>query len=402
MILSTAGQPHLTYCTNIHPGETWPEIQNNLKQFLLPVKALVSPSKRFGIGLRLSAQAVRSLNNRNAIEAFREFLVGHNLYLFTINGFPYGTFHGTQVKEKVYRPDWLEEGRLIYSDLLATVLGHLLPSEYELTGSVSTVPGAFKARIQSKEDIQNIANRIIHHAKTLYRIYQSTGRMITLALEPEPYCFLETIQETIAFFHNHLFGKAAIHQFSQAIGLNHTKSEDALRQHLGVCLDACHAAVEFEDPVQSINTLQNAGIKIAKLQVSTGLRVSKVDASAIEALDAFAEGVYLHQVVEHVDGIKNRYLDLPEALASARKKRYGTGEWRIHFHVPVFLKDMGLFENTQEFLESLLTIQANTPFTQHLEVETYTWDVLPQEYREENIVQSITRELTWVIERMTT
>ena len=401
MILRTAGHPHLTYCTNIHPGESWSEVKNNLERFLLPVKTLVCPTHQFGVGLRLSAHAARELSRGDELEAFREFLGVHNLYIFTINGFPYGTFHRTRIKEAVYRPDWTEEKRLTYSDMLATILAKLLPHNHEAGGSVSTIPGGFKPVIQSWEDTQCMVDRLVRHAVTLHNLHESTGQLITLALEPEPHCFLETIDETTAFFQEHLFGSTAINQFSQLSGLDRSRIEETLRRHLGVCLDTCHAAVEFEDPVQAVHKLQHAGIKIAKVQLSTGIRIPTVGIKELESLTAFVDEVYLHQVVERRDDFKVRYLDLPGALTSAQNKPEMNGEWRIHFHIPIFLKHVGLFENTQDFLECILSLQRDAPFTHHLEVETYTWDVLPEKYRVTDLVNAIARELNWVIERMT-
>ncbi|HYR95772.1 MAG TPA: hypothetical protein VEM57_03505, partial [Candidatus Binatus sp.] len=190
MILRSAGGPHLTYCTNIHPGETWPEVRLNLERFVLAVKARVAPSERFGVGLRLSGAAARALAEPRELEAFRAFLDQHDLYVFTLNGFPYGPFHGTPVKERVYRPDWMEPERLAYSDGLAHVLSALLPPGME--GSISTAPGAFKERVRSAKDVAQIVEQLLAHAATLHGIQARTGRSIALALEPEPCCLLET------------------------------------------------------------------------------------------------------------------------------------------------------------------------------------------------------------------
>lgn len=401
MILSTAGHPHLTYCTNIHPGETWSEIRRNLERYVLRVKENIAPSEPFGLGLRLSARAAEALSHHEELEAFQGFLDAHNLYVFTINGFPYGAFHGTRVKEQVYLPDWRDEERLTYTDTLACLLARLLPPDPEVTGSISTVPGGFKPRIRSDEDIKRMVEVIVRHVATLHRLHETTGRVITLALEPEPHCFLETIAETALFFRDQLFGSSAVDACTRQTGLNRADSEQALRRHLGVCFDTCHAAVEFEDPVQSVEVLHSTGIRIAKIQLSAGLRIPKLATPALDALTAFSEGIYLHQVVERCNGVQSSYLDLPDALSASQGNVKPNCEWRIHFHVPIFLKNMGLFHNTQDFLERVLAVQADNPFTDHLEVETYTWEVLPEGYVDMDIVSAITRELTWVIERMT-
>ncbi len=404
MRLEIAGRPHLTYCTNIHPGETWLEIRRNLEQYVLRVREAVARHCAFGIGLRLSGQAAQALSDPRTVDDFRRFLQDHNLYVFTINGFPHGAFHGARIKEKVYLPDWLDEERVHYADQLARILTIVLADHPDIDGSISTVPGAFKSRVQSPGDVSCIANRLLQHAVTLHRLKEETGRRIVCALEPEPCCLLETISETIAFFKNHLFSPSAIAEFSRLTGLSAVLAEEALRRHLGVCVDACHAAVEFEDPDEMLSGLRAAGIGIAKIQLSAGLRIPRVNREALASLRPFAESTYLHQVVERRGLELIRYEDLPLALDNAGHVS-GTGaeekEWRIHFHVPLFLDRLGPFENTQPFLTRLLRLQVERAPTAHLEIETYTWSVLPEEYREMPVVDAITREMQWVIGSLT-
>lgn len=398
MKLGPGGDCHLGYCTNIHPGERWPEVRANLERYVVEVKRRVSPDRDFGVGLRLSAVAADALRNRATFTELCEFLRAHGLYVFTVNGFPYGPFHGTRVKEGVYLPDWQDEERLRYTNLLADLLVELLPDNVD--GSVSTVPGAFKARVQSDDTVARIATLMIRHVAHLVRLREKTGRTIALALEPEPCCFLETIDETVGFFESRLFAAEAIKQLAAETGLQGDAAEDALRCHLGVCLDLCHAAVEFEDPQAIVSHLDNAGIRLAKMQLSAGLQIADVTPQAAERLRAFADDVYLHQVVEQSGAGLKRYVDLPEALAQrgCDRKR----EWRIHFHVPVFLQDLGDFLSTQSFLRDVLVQHRDNPLSPHLEVETYTWDVLPERYRSEDVVSAVARELDWVTTQLST
>ena len=404
MRIEIAGRPHLTYCTNIHSGETWPEILKNIEQYVLQVKMKVAQDCAYGIGLRLSGQAAQTLAAPKELDAFRQFLHNHNLYVFTINGFPQGAFHGAQVKEKVYLPDWLEEERLVYADRCAGILAALLDHHPDIDGSISTVPGAFKPRVRSDHDTSRIASQLLRHAATLHKLRETTGCVITCALEPEPCCLLETMAETVSFFKTHLFSATAIADFSRLTGLTASQAEDALRRHLGVCLDACHAAVEFEDPDDVLSALHSAGIRILKIQLSAGLHISSLDRDTLTALQPFAESTYLHQVVERAGSELTRYVDLPPALQAANESsQTGTHnrEWRIHFHVPIFLKRLGPFESTQPFLTRLLQLQVERIPTTHLEIETYTWDVLPEEYRGIPVVDAIAREIHWVVEALT-
>lgn len=395
MKLGPSSDCHLTYCTNIHPGETWPEVRANLKRYLPDVKRRIAPAEDFGVGLRLSGVAATALREPAAFDELRDFLAANGLYVFTINGFPYGTFHRTRVKEEVYLPDWQDEERLRYTDLLAELLAELLPQEGSLEGSVSTVPGAFKPRAQSREAVAHMASLMIRHAAHLVRLKEETGRTIALALEPEPCCLLETIEESVDFFRSHLFSRRAVQQLANQTGQQGDAAEEALRRHLGVCLDLCHAAVEFENPTAIASRLASAGIRIPKMQLSAGLRVANVTRESERLLEPFNDDVYLHQVVERVDSQLNRYVDLPQAF-----RQLSTGfvdrEWRIHFHVPIFLDELGDFSSTQPFLRQILAQHRDKPISPHLEVETYTWDVLPELYRRDGIVAAIVRELDWV------
>ena len=195
------GDVHLTYCTNIHAGETWSEVRQSLADHIPQIKAQVSPARPMGIGLRLSAIAAEELGAADALAEFQRFLADHDLYVFTINAFPYGPFHGRPVKEDVYQPDWRMPERLHYSDRAAEILAALLPPG--LVGSISTVPGTFKP-LATAEGVREMAANLTRHAARLVEIGRRTGREIVLALEAEPCCFLEVVDETIAFFHDHL------------------------------------------------------------------------------------------------------------------------------------------------------------------------------------------------------
>ncbi len=401
MRLAGTTERHLTYCSNIHPGESWEEVKDNLVRYVVPVRERVAPGVPFGLGLRLSARAARALAEPGPLAELRDLLRAHDLYLFTINGFPYGTFHGAPVKEGVYLPDWLEPERLDYTNLLADLLAALLPAGME--GTISTVPGAFAPRVRGEADAARIAAALARHAAHLLRLREATGRRIALALEPEPCCYLETVAETVEFFERHLFAPAAVEALAGEAGLPCAEAEAALREHLGVCFDACHMAVEFEEPGAALAAFDRAGIRVPKVQVSAGLRVELApgDRAAPAALGAFAEDVYLHQVVERrPDGGLRRYLDLPDALRAVGESSTGAREWRVHFHVPLFHERLGAFESTQEYVRELLALLGGRTDCGHLEVETYTWDVLPAEFRQEGIVAAVARELEWTVARL--
>ena len=396
--LANGAISHLSYCSNIHPGESWAEVRGNLARFMPQIRQALSPDDKFGIGLRLSADAVNDLAAPAALAEFKTFLADNKLYVFTINAFPYGPFHGARVKEDVYLPDWQDDERLRYTNQVADVFAEFLPAGQ--TGSISTVPGAFKARVSGEDDICSMARKMVQHIAHLVKLEQRVGKCIVLALEPEPCCFLETIEESVNFFSDHLFSSESQAQLASLLGLDQGDAETLLRKHLTLCLDLCHAAVEFESYDACVADLRAAGIGIGKVQISAGLRLENVTRDTIEILRPFEDNVYLHQVVEQHNGVLNRYTDLADAFA-ALKDDNATREWRVHFHVPVFLDDLGEFSSTQFFVREALEKQKIDPISNHLEVETYTWNVLPEQYRTQSMDAAIVRELQWVRDILT-
>lgn len=393
MQLDLPGRPHLSYCTNIHAGETWVEIEAALASHLPAVKRQISPDQPMGIGLRLSAVAARELAEPGKVYRFRHFLAEGGFYVFTVNAFPYGSFHGQRVKEQVYEPDWRTPERLRFTNQVADLLALIAPESVDPT--ISTVPGAFKANVSTPSDVIGIAEGFVRCAAHLHALRRETGRTIVLAVEPEPACFLETTDEVIRFLSEDVFARDACQLLSNITGLAFAEAEQALRSHVGLCFDVCHSAVEFEETMEMLEAVRAAGIAVAKIQLSSALRVS-ADASDFERLlGKFDDGIYLHQTVERRNGALTRHTDLPAAFAAARSGNAG-GEWRVHCHVPVFVESYGDLGSTQQQLRDALRLCRKQEVSPHLEVETYTWNVLPNTLKSSDLVGDIVRELQWV------
>ena len=168
--------------------------------------------------------------------------------------------------------------------------------------------------------------------------------------------------------------------------------------------DTCHLAVEFEEPQNAIGSLQQHGIKLSKIHLSSALKV-RPTREARETLAAFVDPVYLHQVVIcRPDGHREIYLDLDDALAcepAAAENGSPLPEWRIHFHVPLHCPPAGGLENTSDHILGVLDLlQANPGLCPHLEIETYTWEVLPSDLKARDAVQQIAAEYEWTLARL--
>jgi hypothetical protein len=375
---------HLAYCTNVHRGETWAQTFETLERHTLVVRRRVAPGRPYAIGLRLGARAAEELAQPAALTAFRHWLDTHDCYVFTINGFPYGSFHGTRVKEQVYAPDWSTPERLAYTQRLFALIAQLVPAG--LAGSVSTVPGSFKAWTQDDPARRAaIFTNLTAIGRTIAELSERTGRDLHLGLEPEPCCTFETSPETVDFFNDWRASDRSVQL-------------DGLLRYVGVNYDCCHLGVEFESAPVALDRLVAAGLRLSKIHLSSALRV-KPDAAGRAALAAFVEPTYLHQVVVGCPAtglVRRRYVDLPDALADLTPAQPDE-EWRVHFHLPLHAAPGAPFGDTRDHLLGALDwMQAHPTACQHAEMETYTWEVLPPALRV-SIEDQLVGEYDWTL-----
>ena len=397
MIIQQRPPLHLTYCLNIHPGESWAENLAALQEKTLAIRQAVAPGQWFGVGLRIAHQAAEELTNSAELRAQAlEFFSENQIYPFTINGFPYGRFHDGPVKEKVYAPDWRTPERLHYTLQLADLLSGWLPEGID--GSISTVPCSFKPWINGNGDVQTLVDNLASVVAYLAALREDTGRDIHLGLEPEPDCYLETTAETISFFKDVLF-TAGTQEVARILKCYRSDAESMMRQHLGVCFDTCHVALQGEDLTESLRAYKAEGIRISKVQLSAALRAQS-NAESWEALRSFCEPVYLHQVKGRAaSGALFSWYDLPTALEELPGFP-DVQELRVHFHVPLFFNGAGPLQSTVNTLTPDFFNELHRGITSHLEIETYTFDVLPPEVHPGDVVKSVAREYAWAMEHL--
>lgn len=376
----------LSYCTNVHPGLTVAQVERGLTEFTVPA------AQRFGsplaAGLWLAQPVIRELlAEAEGARCFAARVADLGLCTYTLNAFPFGDFHSERVKENVYLPDWTQPSRLEYSWDCAHVLAELiratLPAESD--GSLSTVPLGFKTLATAADFEAKCISNLIKFAQRLAQLESESGQTIRLAIEPEPCCVIETTAETISFFHR-LRDRAASE-----------RALEAVERHLGVCYDVCHQSVEFEDVAESIASLAREGIRINKVHITCALQVTNPSANpaAREALAHFVEPRYLHQTfARSLSGEVRRVLDLTTELALTPPTDFANADcWRIHFHVPVDAEQIGPLETTRADLKKALGAVTKLAYAPHLEVETYTWNVLPGGDKPE-LVTGLARELS--------
>lgn len=374
--------PPLAYCTNVHPGESWADIRTAVQRHLPAVRAKLDfPQDPFPIGLRLSATAVRELlAHERERRSFAEWIAENCFEVFTMNGFPYGPFHGVRVKENVFLPDWAAPERLEYTRGLFLLLHEWASPERDI--SVSTLPVSHKSFGREDETFLPALRKM---GRFLEQLSQETGRDAHLGFEPEPFGQFDHTADSIRFLHKIFRGQP---------------DAESLARRLGITYDTCHFALQYETPEDSLNRFRAEGIRISKIQASNALSLSPAQPGALDALRAFDEPTYFHQVVVlPLEGAPIVFPDMKPALEWSRTAPHPGREWRCHFHIPIGASPLQPLGDTNTHLLDTIRYQAGHPgFSPHWEAETYTWGVLP-DIKKGDPDTMIAAELNWLAAR---
>ena len=382
----------LAYAMNVHPGGEGRTVADAIEQYVLPIRERLGAQGPFGIAPRLDAAgAADLLQHERTLADLATILGRHDLVAFTGNAFVHGRFHGRPVKDAVYHPPWGDPARTAYTLDFARVLARLAEGPGER--SLSTAPGAWRGWQLPADHQAAAAREVVRCAEGLRQIEDETGVRVVLALEPEPRCTLETIDEAIAFFDGPL---------SRAL-----EGRGSLRRWLGLCYDVCHQAVMHEDPAEAFAKLARAGLSVAKIQASCALEVEDpTDPEATRLLEAFDEPIWLHQVAARdARGTLHVGQDLGAAIADPSGRWRERRPWRVHFHVPVFRETLvSPLRTTQADLLRTLELLGTHDLSSHLEVETYSFSALPEAERAagsgDELVEALVREMAFVLERL--
>lgn len=369
------------YCTNVVAGRTLAETCANVCGTFGAVREAVCPRGTLPVGLWLSsAAAVQLEESVEGVAGLRERLQASGLSAVTLNGFPYHDFHGAEVKHRVYEPHWADARRAMHTERLAGILAALVPAG-TARASVSTLPLGWRATFSTEgcgASVGVACAMLEQLVRALARIEDRTGVRVTVDLEPEPGCMLDRAADVVGFFEHALVAR---------------RGEPDPRRYVGICHDVCHAAVMFEDQRQVLRAYRDAGISVNKVQVSSAVTADG-GTDSLAVLAGFAEPRWLHQTcVRGTDGSVRFFEDIPWALSANPR-----GEWRTHFHVPVFAGRLGALGTTQGAIGECLREVASWPEAERplLEVETYAWDALPEGARGgRSLADGIAEEIRW-------
>lgn len=394
------GYGHLTYCSNIHPGVSWDEHFRELQESVPYVRAQVAGERPMALGLRCANEASLELEKPEKLREFRKWLGDNNLYVFTFNGFPYGNFHNSVVKDYVHAPDWTTGERADYTKRLFRILSGLLPEG--MSGGVSTPPLSYRHWWEPGNSLEEATGRatrrMLEVVDFLIGLENETGQSMHLDVEPEPDGILDNGEDFFKWYLETLLPEGLAF-LAERRGYSRDQAREAIFSHVQLCYDVCHFAISYESPGQVFERLRETGIRVGRIQVSSALQLDLTSRreEKLEAISAFHEPVYLHQVVARTNtGALLHFTDLDKALAAGTEDHR---EWRVHFHVPLFIASYGLLNATQHDIQEVLGLQKERLVTSCLEVETYTWSVLPPALQIP-VSDSIARELTWVKQQL--
>jgi len=377
----------LSYCTNVHPGRTVDEVVDGLTSYTAEVRRQLDVPMAAGLWLSRTV-ATELLTDEAKLERLAQALWQHDLCCYTLNAFPYGDFHTERVKENVYLPDWASADRLNYTRDCAKILAQLMPEGSE--GSISTVPLGGRMNPTGPDFHAVCFRNLISTARFLSDLKKETGRTIRLAVEPEPMCEISSIpNDAVPQFR-------ALFEMADALNCR-----DTVQEHIGLCLDVCHQAVEFELIPQSIDQLVDIGVRLNKIHITNAVELQSPASNAAgrAALADFVEGRYLHQTYARMaDGTVQQRVDLTleDLQRNPPDDFLQADRWRVHFHVPVYADELGPLQPTRPELKAALQRVQMLKYAPHLEVETYTWPVMPDSENDAgttDLASQITREL---------
>jgi hypothetical protein len=279
--------------------------------------------------------------------------------------------------------------------MLADILAALLPQDH-ITGSISTVPCSFRSWPDGLDDISLMLKNLLEVIVHLALLADKTSRIIQLALEPEPDGYLENAHECIEFICDQLlrWGPDFV---SHNLACDHRTSTELIRRHLGLCLDTCHAAVQFEEPMNILQQCRTRKVSIPKIQLTAALECV-IDEQTPSVLSGFAEDTYLHQT--RIRGRKSlrSWPDLPDVLDDLAYQKKGS-LLRCHYHVPLFWEGTPPLRSTRSVLSPAFMRQLKKGASPHLELETYTFNILPPEIKPSGLQQGIIREFEWFMDQ---
>ncbi len=383
------------YCANVHPGRNLAQLRESLAGPMTRIAQDLALDS-LPVSLWLSAETIRELSQDTKLAiSLRDQAIDCGISFVAINAFPYGNFHAQRVKHAVYEPNWTDGRRTHYTLAVAELLPLLVAPGTEHI-SISTLPLGWRANFSSSASGASVgiaSTALEQIASRLHEIEQKTGLRITLDIEPEPGCAIETSEELVGFFTHCL-------PVTTRMSVN-------VRRYIGACVDVCHGAVMGESPQDFFQHCAQVGVTINRIQLSSAIKGANSEHD-LAALAQFNEPRYLHQVVSGFGASRRMWDDIPDFLADTNIEppttdskalaheistttltptlanatvhhftNARTQEWRCHWHVPIHHAMINGLETTSNAITATLDAALRLPNAPLIEVETYAWTQLP-------------------------
>lgn len=402
---------HLSYCTNIHKGESWNEVFTNIKKYTVNVKKLITRKKWFSIGLCLSNKSVKSLTKKNILKKFQKWLLKKYIYIQTINSFCFTNFHEKNIKQKIYNPNWGTYERYIFTKQIINIIKHTLL--ITTTGTISTVPLFYKYTIKTKKEKYILLQKSIINLMNILIHLKKINKNISICMEPEPDCYLEKTSDVITFYNKRLY----IHgneYLQKNYKITKKINKQLIKKYIKVCYDICHFSLFKEKIQQTLSKFKKEKIDIGKIQLSSGLKTNEpknyfLKNNFFKKLNKITKKTpFLHQaystIINKNNTISSHYKDLFEIkkrplLEKKPIKMINKKIWKVHYHIPLYKSKHQNFKTTQKEISNLFRILLNSKkykIPTSIEIETYTWDNFKKSQKI-NLLTSIVNEYKYTL-----
>ncbi|HFL8819312.1 MAG TPA: metabolite traffic protein EboE [Candidatus Azoamicus sp. OHIO2] len=376
----------LTYCSNIFKEQDITKLLKILTDYVFFIRKHFK-CKYIGLGLCVSNTLINNVLNIHNLSYLRTWLIKYNLYISSINGFVYKSFHTKKIKEHIHYPDWTSSKRVDYTKKIIYFLSAALTKMTDV--SISTSPLSFKTWIRRKNAkyifFKSSVN-ILYVLQLLINMYKNKKHYIHLDIEPEPYCLLESVNDFLYFFIKWLIPNSKLYLHL----LDKKNKASYLRKYINLCYDICHFSVNYYNHIDIIKSIVLNKIKVGKIQVSSALEATITNDNykiIMKELLFLNKSKFLHQntlVTENKIFI-NKHIDLNYEVL---KGFCNDTKLRIHCHMPLHLTkyrsylDTTTNESKDVFLTLLKCIKIK-----HIEIETYTYDILLKNKKFESMLQ---------------
>lgn len=377
----------ITYCSNIFKNNNGTQLLNSLNKYKKEFKSYKD------ISICVSNNIINELNEKKNLNKILTWKKINKKNIPLINGFVYKNFHQNLIKENIYYPDWTKKERFNFTKN-TIFFAQKINKRSKICG-ISTLPITYKLWIKNntKYNIKKAINFFFEILKILIKIKKYKNILIHIDIEPEPFCLLEDCKDFIYFFKSWILPELE-EKIKIYLNVKKNKAKNVITKHLNLCFDICHSAVMFENQKLSLDLIKKFKIKIGRVQISSAIKIKKINKHNFNHLNFLNKSPFLHQSLMKLNNLK--YIKNNDFKNIKIINNEIIKEIRIHCHVPIYKKKItnNIYTTQKELKNSLMNI-LKYDFTRNLEIETYTYNMLYK--KKSNKIKSMIKEYNWLI-----